>query len=100
MKADFNGAKAAVFIGEDLLVYQRDYGVPYPGYWDFPGGGREGDETPEDCLRRETYEEFGIDVPPDAIVWRRSFPAMIGRTGRGWFYRPLTATESTSDSVW
>lgn len=63
MENGFHGAKAAVFIGARPLIYQRDRGVVWPGYWDFPGGGREGDETPHACLRREVLEDFALDVP-------------------------------------
>lgn len=86
METGFHGAKAAVFIGSRLLIYQRDRGVAWPGYWDFPGGGRDGDESPKSCLRRELHEEFAIDLPDSAITWARDVPAMIDQDRRAWFF--------------
>jgi 8-oxo-dGTP diphosphatase len=76
---DFVGAKAALICGGQVLTYLRDThaGLPWPGYWDLPGGGREGDETPEDCLLRELEEEFGLRLSPDRLLWRRVFPSML-----------------------
>lgn len=53
---------AAVLIREDgaFLLGQRPEGTPYAGYWEFPGGKLEPDETPEQALRRELEEELGI----------------------------------------
>ncbi|MFS4581926.1 NUDIX hydrolase [Phaeobacter sp. C3_T13_0] len=81
----FNGAKLALFIGDRLLVIERDAypHIPYPGHWDFPGGGREGDETPECCALRETEEEVGIVVQEADLVWRRSYER---RDGLVWFF--------------
>jgi 8-oxo-dGTP diphosphatase len=83
----FLGAKAALFLGADVLTLQRDDlpHLPWPGHWDLPGGGREGCEVPEDCLLRELHEEFGLRLPPDRLVWRRAFPAATG-SGRVWFF--------------
>lgn len=69
-----------------MLVYQRDRGVPWPGYWDFPGGGREDGETPQTCLRREVHEEFGLDLPEGAITWARAIPSMMDHTSVAWFF--------------
>ncbi len=33
-------------------------------FYTFPGGGKEGNESEEDCVIREVYEEFGIVVKP------------------------------------
>ncbi len=76
---DFTGAKVALFCGAAVLVYLRDEkpGLRWPGVWDLPGGGREGDESPEDCLLREVMEEFGLELAADRLVWRRVFPSMV-----------------------
>jgi 8-oxo-dGTP diphosphatase len=76
---DFVGAKAALFCGSAVLTYRRDEwpGLPWPGLWDLPGGGREGDEGPEDCLLRELAEEFGLRVAADRLIWRGVFPSML-----------------------
>ncbi|OAN69991.1 DNA mismatch repair protein MutT [Sulfitobacter sp. EhC04] len=71
----FDGAKLALFIGAKLAVILRDDypGLPFAGYWDLPGGGREGDETPLDCALRECHEELGLTVSRDAVTWRQRF---------------------------
>ena len=38
--------------GETLLLKRSDAG-DMPGYWDFPGGKLEGEETPEEAAVRE-----------------------------------------------
>jgi 8-oxo-dGTP diphosphatase len=112
---EFTGAKAALFCGTGILTYQRDDrpGLPWSGSWDLPGGGREGAESPEDCLLRELHEEFGLWLPPERLIWRRLFPSMLdpeklsvffggwlnlgdvsairfGDEGQGWQLMPVT----------
>ena len=76
---DFVGAKAALLCGDALLTYLRDDKprLPWPAMWDLPGGGREGDETAEACLLRELHEEFGLMLPPERLIWRKTWPSMI-----------------------
>lgn len=83
---DFMGAKLALFLGQRLLVLQRDDrpGLLWPGFWDLPGGGREAEETPLACVLRETREEFGLVVPPAQIRWGRAYTNSVGRTV--WFF--------------
>ncbi|MEM9336481.1 MAG: NUDIX hydrolase [Patescibacteria group bacterium] len=75
---DFNGVKAAVFHNNQLLVYLRDDkpGLRFANMWDFPGGGREGEETVFETLQRETQEEFGISITPEMVFWQKAYPAM------------------------
>ena len=69
MTEPFDGAKIALIHRESVLTILRDDlpGLAWRGFWDLPGGGREGGETPADCARRETREELGIVLPPEAI---------------------------------
>ncbi|KMK65298.1 NUDIX hydrolase [Puniceibacterium sp. IMCC21224] len=81
----FVGAKLMLFLGGSLLVIRRDHtpGITWPGYLDFPGGGREGDETAAECALRETREEVGLIVPEQALIWRHE----AWRNGRrNWFF--------------
>ncbi len=73
--APFGGAKLALYLGDLLAVILRDAtpGLIFADHWDFPGGGRENGETPQDCALRECQEELGLSVPAAAIVWGRSF---------------------------
>jgi mutator protein MutT len=47
-----------------VLICQRPAGGAFAGFWEFPGGKRERDETLEHCLKREVLEELGIRVRP------------------------------------
>ena len=42
-----------------------------------PGGGREGDESPFECVAREVYEELSIQLLKDDIVWSWIYPSML-----------------------
>ena len=45
-----------------VLIAKRKDTDRLPNKWGFPGGKVEKGETPEECLRRELTEEFGIEV--------------------------------------
>lgn len=45
------------------LILRRGRTAPWmPGKWNLPGGGAEGDETPEEAATREAREEAGLHV--------------------------------------
>jgi 8-oxo-dGTP diphosphatase len=52
-----------------FLLTSRPDGKAYAGYWEFPGGKLEADETVEQALGRELQEEIGIIVGP-VMRWR------------------------------
>ncbi|WP_120633266.1 NUDIX hydrolase [Ruegeria sp. EL01] len=72
----FSGAKIALICEEKVVTYLRDNkpSIPFPDHWDLAGGGREGKETPEQCVLRETEEEFDLKLDIARIVWRRRYP--------------------------
>ena len=77
--SDFTGCKIALFCGDKLLTILRDdkSNIPYPNTWELPGGGREGDESPFECVAREVYEELGINLTEDCLLWSKVYPRMI-----------------------
>ena len=52
-----------------FLLTSRPAGKVYAGYWEFPGGKVEADESVEQALRRELHEELGITIGP-AQLWQ------------------------------
>lgn len=75
---DFSGVKIALIKGNELLVILRDNkpGLRFADMWDLPGGGREGNETPFECVSRELNEELGLTIKSNSIIWTKIYPAM------------------------
>jgi len=45
-----------------VLAARRGKNKHLAGFWEFPGGKLESDESPEHCLARELKEEFDVEV--------------------------------------
>ena len=77
--SDFKGCKIALFCEDRILTILRDdkSNIPYPNTWELPGGGREGDESPFECAEREVYEELGIHLTEDCLLWSKVYPSML-----------------------
>ena len=85
---DWVGAKGALLLGDRLLVTLRDDfpNIPWPGHWDFVGGGREGGESPRETLIREAREEVGLDLRGAEWLWESAFPSMLDPSRASWFF--------------
>lgn len=89
---DFSGAKLVLLIGGQVATLLRDdiADIPHPDMWDFPGGGNDPGETPEECVLRETYEELGLKLTKGDLIWRRTFDSpTIPGTKTWWFAASL-----------
>jgi len=60
-----------------VLLASRPHGKGWAGWWEFPGGKIEENETPEIALARELQEELGV-TPLSVQAWmqrRFDYPA-------------------------
>lgn len=53
---------AIIYKNKKVLIARRAPGEQHEGGWEFPGGKVEIGESPEACLKRELFEEFGIET--------------------------------------
>ena len=76
---EFTGCKIALICDGQILTILRDdkETIPYPNMWDLPGGGREGNETPFECVAREVYEELSIQLSKADVIWFQIYPSML-----------------------
>lgn len=55
-----NVAAAIIRENNNILITRRATGENLAGYWEFPGGKQEKNETIQQCLERELKEELNI----------------------------------------
>ncbi len=83
----YTGTKLVLMIGDKLVTILRDdiAGINWPGHWDLPGGGREGDESPEECVLRELREELALELSEADLIWKKEVPS-VTKPGRCAYY--------------
>ena len=84
---DFVGVKIALLVDDKLVMILRDNkpDLRFAGMWDFPGGGREGSETPVECAMREVEEELLLKFPESSIVWQKEVESMHDPSLKAYF---------------
>jgi len=63
----------------DILIAKRPSHKPHSGLWEFPGGKIESEESPFQALKRELFEEVGINIT-DAkplIKFKHKYPDRV-----------------------
>jgi putative (di)nucleoside polyphosphate hydrolase len=85
MATNYRPAVAAIIQDRSgrILICER---ADRPGAWQFPQGGIEAGETPEEALAREIFEEISLPRSAYGIAevrgpYRYSFPAGITKKG-------------------
>ena len=76
---EFSGCKIALISDDKLLTILRDdiSTIPWPNMWELPGGGREAEETPFECVQREVFEELGLKLEEADILWAKEYQGML-----------------------
>ncbi|MBK2029179.1 (deoxy)nucleoside triphosphate pyrophosphohydrolase [Francisella noatunensis] len=71
--AKINAAVAIILDEQNAKVYisLRQKFQGYSDYWEFPGGKVEKNETFEQCIKREVYEEIGIIAKSVSFYFRK-----------------------------
>ena len=94
---------ALIHCGKVLLVERAPHRKVYPAVWDLPGGHIEGEESPEDALRREAREELGIEIESFQLLGQVHDPAepaeIIVFAVTSWSGEPTNAAPEEHDRI-
>ena len=64
---------AVVIDNETVLLARRNPDDKLAGFWEFPGGKVEVNETPQQCLERELQEELGVSSTSGEVFFESVF---------------------------
>ena len=62
-----------IYHGGKILIAQRRKDKSLGGFWEFPGGKIEANETCEQTLAREIKEEFNIDIQVGKYLFEHTY---------------------------
>ena len=87
---------------DQVLIAKRANNKHLAGFWEFPGGKVEKDETPENALIREVKEELNVDINNKCIAplsfsefdYKNFHLLLLLYICRRWEGEPLTMEEN------
>ena len=87
---------------DQVLIAKRPNNKHLAGFWEFPGGKVEKDETPENALIREVKEELNVDINNKCIAplsfsefdYKNFHLLLLLYICRRWEGKPLTMEEN------
>jgi 8-oxo-dGTP diphosphatase len=62
-----NVSAAVIQKGQTILLAKRAVGENLAGFWEFPGGKQQENETIVECLEREIFEELNVRIDAGGI---------------------------------
>jgi len=62
-----------------ILMGLRSITGPQAGYWEFPGGQLENNETIEECLHREWMEELNLHITIEKEIYSAIYDKYLCR---------------------
>jgi mutator protein MutT len=72
-KPHFHVAAGLIRKNGKILITKRPRGSHLAGFWEFPGGKQEKDETLEKCLEREIQEELGMTIRAGDLLFTTEY---------------------------
>ena len=73
-KKTYNVVAALLFDEQKrILITRRPANSHLAGFWEFPGGTVEDNETARDALVREIKEETNLDIKAEKLYWQDCF---------------------------
>ena len=72
-KPHFHVAAGLIRKDGKILISKRPRGSHLEGYWEFPGGKQEREETLEKCLEREIQEELGVSIRAGDLLFTTEY---------------------------
>lgn len=95
-------AARGVIVTDNRLLLVAHHPEPNRTVWTAPGGGKIGNETPVQTVRREIKEELGVDVTVGAVLFlhtaKFAFRGVWLHQQETWLTATLTATFTPSDA--